>query len=307
MWLNLLRLARPSQWAKGAFVIVGPAYALADGRDVRWLAVLGALLAFGFASSSCYVVNDIRDAEADRAHPRKRLRPIASGAVPVRTGITWALALLGASIASMVLVVVAGAPAGGLWIVGTVGLYLATTTAYSMGLKHVVIIDVMCLALGFVLRVVGGCLATGVPPSSWLLNCTFFVSMFLAFGKRLGERRTMGGEAQAARGVQASYTDELLRMAVVVTGVATLLTYAQYVQARGEHYELGFNLLWLTVLPATYGLLRCIVLLERGAYDDPTELAARDRAFQLALVLFAAITIAVVGAAHRGALGGSGG
>jgi 4-hydroxybenzoate polyprenyltransferase len=201
-------------------------------------------------------------------------------------------------------VVAAWGPAGAaLWLGVAVAAYILNVTLYSMGLKKAVILDVISLAAGFVLRVVGGCAAAGVEPSSWLLNCTFFVSMFLAFGKRLGERRTMGGEAAAVRGVQTAYTDELLRMTVVVTGVASLLTYAGYVQAHADRFRFlaypgdgaaegsgfGLNLLWLTVLPATYALLRCIVLIERGDYDDPTELASRDRPFQAAAALFAAI------------------
>src|SRR5690606_21521931 len=127
--------------------------------------------------------------------------------------------------------------------------------------------------------------------------------MFLAFGKRLGERRTMGREASAARGVQSAYTDDLLRMAVVVTAVATLLTYATYTQSQDDRFRamigvasdsvaavgaetatgFGMNLLWLTVLPATYGLLRCIVLLEQGRYDDPTVLVTKDRPMQVSV------------------------
>lgn len=166
-------------------------------------------------------------------------------------------------------------------------------TAYSWLLKHVVIADVIGLSLGFVLRVLGGCAAAGVEPSTWLLNCTFFLAMFLAFGKRLGERRSLGSDeaAAAARAVQEAYTSDLLRMVVVVTAVATLLSYAGYVQAKETLYWQGFNLLWLTVLPATFGLLRCIVLLERGDFDDPTELALHDRAFQLAAGVFAFLTI----------------
>jgi 4-hydroxybenzoate polyprenyltransferase len=167
---------------------------------------------------------------------------------------------------------------------------------YSFALKHVVMADVICLSLGFVLRVLGGCAAVGIGPTTWLLNCTLFLAMFLAFGKRLGERRLMLGAegAASARGVQAAYTDDLLRMAVVVTAVASLLTYAGYVQAQEAHYHLGFNLLWLTVLPATYGVLRCMVLVERGDYDDPTELASKDPPFQLAAAVFGALTLALI-------------
>jgi 4-hydroxybenzoate polyprenyltransferase len=251
------------------------------------------VLAFGFASSACYVVNDVVDREADRAHPRKRDRPIASGAVPVRTAGLYAAALLVLAAASVLLV----APANRLWLAVAVLAYVANAIAYNVRLKHLVVLDVVSLALGFVLRVLGGCAAVHVPPSSWLLNCVFFLAMFLAFGKRLGERRTMreaGGDAASARAVQEVYTDELLRMAAVVTAVACLVTYAGYVQAQHDRFTWGFNLLWLTILPATYGLLRSIVLLERGEFDDPTELAAGDRAFQAALVLFAVLTGALM-------------
>lgn len=156
----------------------------------------------------------------------------------------------------------------------------------------------------------GGCAAVAITPTTWLLNVTFFLSMFLAFGKRLGERRTLAvagaaddhAHAIAHRPVQERYTDVLLQMAVVVTAVATLMTYAMYVQAvDADHatmtHRLGFNALWLTLLPATYGLLRCIVLLESGRYDDPTELAYRDRGFIVASLAFVAITAVVLTAA----------
>lgn len=308
LWLNLLRLARPNQWAKGAFVIVGPLYAAATdagGAHTSRLtssglvAVLGAVLSFGFASSACYVFNDLRDVDFDRAHPRKRNRPIASGTVGASTARAWAVTLLALAAASILLALVPDAsprqPArAASWLAVAVGVYILNTSLYSLCFKRIVVLDVISLASGFVLRVMGGCAAAGVTPSSWLLDVTFFVSMFLAFGKRLGERRSLGTAAGGVRAVLTSYTDELLRMAVVVTGVATLITYAGYVQDKGDKHTLGFNLLWLTMLPATYGLLRCIVLLEQGAYDDPTELAAKDRPFQVSVLVFLLLTVSVM-------------
>ena len=314
----LIRLARPHQWTKGAFVLIGPVYAMfanaagvgaarpSAGTPIRFswpvaVAVLGAFLAFGFASSVCYVVNDIVDVEEDRAHPRKKRRPIASGEVSVPTARAFALGLLALAAASVGLTLVADPSSPGRsswaaagWLGVAVGLYLANTLLYSAWFKHAVVLDVISLSAGFVLRVLGGCAAAGVTPSSWLLNVTFFISMFLAFGKRLGERRTMKGDAAAVRAVHHAYTDELLRMAVVVTGVACLVTYAGYVEERGDSYQMGFNILWLTMLPATYGLLRCIVLLERGEYDDPTDLATKDRPFQFAAALFVLTTLLVM-------------
>jgi 4-hydroxybenzoate polyprenyltransferase len=270
---------------------------MVDGTHPDWAAVAAATAAFGLASSACYVVNDLRDRAADQAHPRKRKRPIASGAVSPRVAGIFAatLALAAAAIVALL-------PAEGrLWVGVALGAYVANVLLYSLVFKQHVILDVISLSLGFVLRVLGGCAAATVIPSAWLLNCTFFLAMFLAFGKRLGERRTMlaaGADATSARAVQSIYTDELLRMVVVVTAVATLITYAGYVQAREAAMPGQLNLLWLTMLPATYGVFRSMVLLELGRYDDPTELAAGDRPFQLAALLFGFITVAVFAYMH---------
>lgn len=316
LWRALLRLARPKQWAKSAFVAVGPFFGGATAFEETW-AVLLAMVAFALASSGCYVVNDLRDVEADRLHPRKRRRPIASGRIGQATARNFAVALWLLAAGCVVAIIPLLGSANAMALGGLLGLYVLNVTSYSMRLKHVPVVDVLSLALGFVLRVLGGCAAVGITPSTWLLNVTLFLAMFLAFGKRLGERRTLGEDATAARAVQGVYTDELLRMMVVVTAVAMLLTYAGYVQdqesryvwvfggrslGQGDSPSLGMNLLWLTMLPAMFAVLRCIVLLERGEFDDPTELATRDRDFQLAAIVFAALTASLVlwaGPAHR--------
>ncbi len=306
LWRSLLKLARPHQWSKSAFVLIGPVYALSDGKagiDGPWTLLYPALLAaisFALASSGCYVFNDLMDIEADRIHPRKRYRPLACGSVtPGQAKVYGVFLLLGAALALVPIWDSAR------WVGLLVGLHVLNVLLYSVKLKHIVIVDVIVLSLGFVLRVLGGCAAADVAPSTWLLNSTLFLSMFLAFGKRLGERRTMGSDeaAIAARTVQSFYSDQLLRMVVVVTAVATLLTYAGYTQTREADFLLrlsaaegGFslNLLWITILPAMYALIRCITLLERGEHDDPTELATKDLPFQLAAGVFALITVVLV-------------
>ncbi len=300
---DFVRLARPHQWSKGAFVLIGPLYSLA--LFDRWLPVLGAFLAFGFASSACYVFNDIADRQSDALHPRKKSRPIASGRIAPGPARIYAIALLVLAALAVLLV----DPGHRWWVGGFVAVYVANVLIYSAWLKHMAMLDVVSLSTGFVLRVMAGCAAAAVAPSTWLLNSTFFLAMFLALGKRLGERRTMANapaDAGEIRGVQRVYTDDLLRMAVVMTAVGTLVTYAGYVEQQESvfgpaieavaHHQSpwGFNLLWLTILPATYGLLRCIVLLEQGRYDDPTELAVRDRGVQAAGFVFVAITGALL-------------
>lgn len=302
---SLIKLARPKQWSKSAFVLIGPLYGMPDmleqGRAAIDILIPAFVAAFAFAlaSSACYVFNDISDREADRLHPRKRLRPLAAGHISPNAARIYAGALaIGAG-----LCVLALPSSVQLWTLLTIGLYIINVMAYSWYFKRKVIGDVVSLSIGFVLRVMGGCAAVGIEPTTWLLNVTFFLSMFLAFGKRLGERRTLntlagsdGNRAVAHRAVQERYSDVVLQMAVVVTAVATLLTYSMYVQAVGDDTptNYGFNLLWLTLLPATYGLLRCIVMLESGRYDDPTELAFRDRGFLAASLAFGAVTALVL-------------
>ena len=292
----LVRLARPTQWAKSVFVLVGPLYGLTEpGQNRDWHtivpAAVAAAVAFAALSSAGYVLNDLFDAPRDRTHPRKKHRPIAAGLVS--PGLAGVLAAI--LIAVCIAAVLIGVPQAA-WplTAATLAGYALNTVLYSARLKHAVIADVVALSMGFVIRVLGGCAATGVPPSTWLLNVTFFLAMFLSFCKRLGERRTMGDSAADGRPVHLVYTDQLLRMAVVVTAVATLVTYAGYVQVRETRFDHGFNLLWLTMIPATYGFLRAIVLVERGDYDDPTEMATHDRAVQISVLTFAAMVAGLV-------------
>jgi decaprenyl-phosphate phosphoribosyltransferase len=246
------------------------------------------------------VFNDLRDVERDRIHPRKRNRPIASGRVSPTLAAAMIVLLLLAAAGLSLLLHADVRPITVLMVL----LYVLNTTAYSAGLKNRVIADVISLSLGFVLRVLGGCFAVGISPSTWLLNCTLFLAMFLAFGKRLGERRTAeteGYEASSARAVQGKYTDNLLRMAVVVTAVAALLTYAGYIQSREHTFTFamlgvpaGFNWLWLTTLPALYAMLRSMVLIDRGDYDDPTEMFVKDGPLAIAGLTFFALSIIVL-------------
>tara|TARA_R110002096_G_scaffold344921_11_gene538404 strand:- start:102418 stop:103431 length:1014 start_codon:yes stop_codon:yes gene_type:complete len=309
---GLIKLARPHQWVKGVFVLAGPAFAIGDGTLSRdsinaQLFVTMAIVFFAFclAASGCYVFNDLGDVEQDRRHPRKCKRPIASGRVPIGVARVYGFALLVIGLSLGLLV--PGAVKW--WVVGLVAAYVINVTVYTRVFKHMVILDVLSLSTGFVIRVLGGCAAVAVTPSTWLLNATLFLSMFLAFGKRLGERRVMaandaGSNAGSIRAVQERYSDQILRMLVVVVGVATLLTYTGYVQSRehdmsvvlatGVGGDFSFNLLWVTVMPAMLGLLRTITLIMDGRYDDPTELAMKDPVVRMSGVAFVGLTVGAV-------------
>jgi decaprenyl-phosphate phosphoribosyltransferase len=316
MLKHFIKLARPSQWTKSAFVLIGPLYALADGNltsanyppSRHLISALFAAAAFALASSACYAFNDVRDAKADSAHPRKRHRPVASGAVSPHAAMLFSALHLVAAGLCLLGVPIEFRP----WAAAMLLLYVLVTIGYTLVLKHRVIADVIGLAMGFVLRVLGGCAAVGITPTTWLLNVTFFLAMFLALGKRLGERRTLGGAAEDARSVHGRYSDATLQLTMIATGVVTLVTYAFYVIEQDPKYKavftgeprgFGFNLLWLTILPATYGLFRSIVLMDRGEYDDPTELATKDHPFQLAVFVFVAITGLLMYFHHAGVLG----
>ena len=291
---GLIKLARPHQWSKSVFVAIGPFYYLTDHalESDAWVFIADVVMAcaaFALASSGCYVFNDLADVEADRNHPRKKNRPIASGVVGESLARGYGLGLFITAFA-----IVAVLSSDTRWVTGAFLLaYIINVMAYSAKLKHIVIADVMSLSMGFVLRVLGGCAAISIAPTTWLLNVVLFLSMTLALGMRLGERRAATGDASTIRGVQSQYSDELLRMAVVVTAVGTLLTYAGYVTTReadfawpGGNPDQGFNLLWITMIPATFALLRAMLLLEHGKYDDPTELAVSDRPFKVAAGVF---------------------
>lgn len=194
---NLIVAGRPQQWIKNAFVLLPAAFGGAP-NPLTMTRVVAVAAAFCLASSGLYLVNDVCDREADRAHVRKRMRPIASSSLSVRA------ALLAGAVLALVSLAIAGlvAPGAGLLL----AVYMLGTLAYSLRLKHIVIVDVMVLATGFVLRVLAGAAAASVVPSEWLLLCTLFLALFLGFGKRRHELVQLGPIADAHRRVLGDYS-----------------------------------------------------------------------------------------------------
>ena len=286
--LLLLEAMRPKQWIKNVFVFAGLAFAhkLSDPKSVG-LAV-ATFAAFCLASGATYLLNDVRDAEADRHNPRTASRPIARG------DLSPALAL---SVAAVSAVVALGITA--LVNVETLGVlagYIVLQLAYSNGLKHVLFLDVMIIAAGFVLRAAAGGLAIEVPISSWLLLCTGLLATFLGFTKRRAEAVALGGTEAPRREVLDQYSVGLLDELIAVVTPSTVVVYAIYA-ATGAHT----HWMLLTVPFVLYGVFRVLFLIHHhGAMtEEPAVIVYRDRPLLACVLLWGvcAATIAAIAGA----------
>ncbi|MES1206294.1 MAG: decaprenyl-phosphate phosphoribosyltransferase [Pseudomonadota bacterium] len=288
MLAPLIKSVRPHQWVKNLFV----AAPLVFARRIDDLtAVVHALLAvasFCLLSSAVYVINDVVDVNKDRAHPVKRHRPIASGAISITVarGLAPAIAL-GGLLLGMLL---------GPSFVAAAAAYLALNLAYSFGLKKVAFLDVACISLGFLLRVLGGSFAIPVLPSKWLLICTLLLSSLLGFGKRTHELRVSGNGGFAQRDVLSKYALPTLQRLLVVLGVLTCATYLAY--TRSAHAYVFFDEhrpLVITVPFVAFGVFRFIWITSRKLdAESPTDSMLRDWPFMLNLGLYGVTILLLV-------------
>lgn len=263
---GLLRAARPRQWLKNVLVLAAPAFAGVLDQPRALLSTALAFVAFCLAASGTYLINDAHDVEADRAHPRKRNRPIAAGVISVRlalvTGVICLLAAVGLTLV-----------AGGWQLPVVVIAYVALTTAYSLWLKHIVILDLIGVAAGFVLRAVAGAAAVQVAVSSWFLIVATLGSLLIVAGKREAELRNSGGTS--LRATLALYTPEYLRYIRATTSGALLVSYCLW--ALEKHTGPAQIAFGLSILPVAVGILRYAMLVDRGEGETPEELVLTDR------------------------------
>jgi decaprenyl-phosphate phosphoribosyltransferase len=262
--------ARPRQWVKNVLVaaVPGAAGALGDAEVFGQTCV--AFAAFCLASSASYLLNDIRDRESDRRHPVKRLRPIASGALGVRT------AALVAAIAALAAIGLAFAASAALAL-GVAG-YLALTAAYSVRLKHEPVFDIAAVAAGFFLRAIAGGLATGLEMSKWFLIVTAGASLFVVAGKRYAECRRGGAERAATRRVLARYSPGYLQSVATVAAGVTVVAYCLW--AFDDSGQLASTWRAISVAPFVLGILHYGLLVDQGHGEEPEELFLRDRTLQ---------------------------
>lgn len=280
MLIALLRSLRPGQWVKNLFVLAPLVFShhLMEPTSLG-RAGLGALI-FCLLSGTVYLMNDVFDVEKDRAHPTKRERPIASGALPIRlAAVSGILIGLGS---------LAGAFALDLWFGGVAVTYLTINVLYSWRLKHVVFLDVVTIALGFLLRTLAGAFAIDVQFSEWLFVCTFLLALYLALGKRLHEVMQAGLEGGKQRKVLERYRADHLRVVMLTVAALTLGAYTAYALRfdlplqEAPPTRAAFESPWLpvTVPFAMMGVGRFFQLVNRSEDPrSPTERMIRDLPF----------------------------
>ena len=288
---GIIRSMRPEQWLKNGFVLAPIVFSGLVGDPDAWLRTVLAVAAFCAASSAVYLVNDVIDREADRSHPIKKDRAIASGEVSVATALLVALVLVAA--AAVVAVWLGG------WFPSMLAAYVLLVLLYSALLKRAVFLDVLVVAAGFVLRVVGGAVAIDVPVSRWILVVTYLLALYLALGKRRSELVLLGAEAGNHRVVLGHYTLPMVDQAISVVLGATVLAYALYTVAPDTVAKVGSEGLLATVPIVLYGLFRYLYLLHRHELGgSPTKALLTDRPLLVCVVVWLAVAAAVINASR---------
>lgn len=278
----MVRAVRPRQWVKNGLVLAAP---LAAGRVGDTEVLMGTALAFVvfcLAASSVYLVNDVRDVEEDRRHPTKRLRPIAARELSESTAYVFAGVLVAAALGLAFLVAV---PLG-----ITVAVYLVVQLGYALGLKHQPVMDLACVASGFLLRAIAGGVASDIPLSPWFLLVASFGSLFMVAGKRYSEIHTLGADAGTRRALEY-YSESYLRFVWSTAASVTMVAYSLWAfRLRDTHFP------WeeISVAPFVLALLRYAVDIDRGTAGTPEDIAFTDRVLQLlAVAWLVTVTLAV--------------
>jgi decaprenyl-phosphate phosphoribosyltransferase len=286
-----LEALRPHQWVKNLLVLIPLFFTERAFELSGWTAALTAFGSFCFAASSIYLLNDILDRHDDARHPKKKNRPIASGrlSVPAACAGLAATLTLSGTLAMMV-------PVEDLAFLIWPGAYLALNAAYSFYLKRVVIVDCMCIAIGFQLRVMAGAAAINVEASKWLLLCTFFFALFLAFCKRYEE---VGKQVEASgqtRKTMSDYSMPFLNMLIGPLAALSILSYALYTVSPETIERHGTEQLMLTVPFVCYGVFRYLFLVySKSEGGDPAKLLFRDVPLVLAGIMYVAVVLLILG------------
>jgi len=284
---HFLRSLRPEQWTKNLIVFAGLLFARELFSPVAFGRTATAFGAFCLLSGVVYVFNDIMDRDADRRHPIKKSRPIASGAIsPVLAGGGAAVLAIAALFVAFLLS----------WSFGVVAVsYLALQALYSGPLKHIVILDVLTIAIGFVLRAVAGAVAIDVPISHWLLVVTILLALFLGLSKRRHELVMLADGAIGHRPILGEYSPYLLDQMISVVTASTLVAYIFYCISPETSQKFGTDLLGLTIPFPLYGIFRYLYLVhQREGGGSPSQMLMNDRPLLVCVALWALAVVVIV-------------
>ncbi len=292
----LFQQMRVRQWTKNAVLFAGVIFSLHFTESRELLRAFEGFLAFCLLASAVYTLNDLGDAQADRLHPKKRLRPIPSGRLSRPAAYALVVVLLGLAAALSL-------PLGRGFVI-TAGVYLGLNLAYSFGLKRVVLLDVIIIALGFVVRAVAGVEALSVREqiSPWLLVCTLFLALFLAVCKRRQERALLADQAEGHRRTLVEYPPELVDQLIPVVTAATVISYTIYTVNPATVERFGTEKLVYTVPFVIYGVFRYLYLVyrhQRGG--SPSEVFLSDVPILINVLLWVVTVILVILVTRPGA------
>jgi 4-hydroxybenzoate polyprenyltransferase len=287
IFLALVKTMRPKQWTKNLILFAGLIFAHHLFFLDSIVKTIAAFFLFCFLSSAIYIVNDIKDVERDRAHPLKSKRPIAAGQLPI--GIAAISAAIIASIA-LVFTFLLDVEFG---YVATI--YFLLFFAYSFSLKHIVILDVLTLAIGFVLRAIAGAVVIDVEFSSWLLLCTILLALFLGLSKRRHELVLLGDNAHSHRKILEEYSPHLLDQMIGVVTASTLMAYALYTMAPETREKFGTSYMILTIPFVIYGIFRYLYLVhQKEQGGNPTTVLITDRPILLNILLWGLVSVLLI-------------
>jgi 4-hydroxybenzoate polyprenyltransferase len=281
---------RPKQWTKNVFVFAAPLFSkVVFTEPLTILVSIAAFILFCAVSSAVYLVNDVVDYESDRNHPKKRLRPIAAGRLRRRTALTAAGVLLIAGFAGGLAMAFLEVSRWGLPLL--LVLYAGLIVAYSFRLKQIVILDVLVLAIGFVLRAMAGAEAVKVEISPWLYVCTILIALFLALSKRRHELVLLEANAGEHRPILREYSPYLLDQLISVVTASTVVAYMLYTMDPAVTQKLGTSNLLYTSPFVIYGIFRYLYLVhQRLEGGDPSELVIADRPLLACIFLWVVTT-----------------
>jgi len=279
MLKDTFRLLRPHQWTKNGILLAGLIFSGSAGDWPKTVTVFLATGLFCLISSAVYVINDIIDADADRHHPQKAARPIAAGRIKPAAAVVLAIIMAAAALVGAYLLHL------GLFIAACA--YLALNLFYSAILKHVVIIDVMTIAVGFVLRALAGAMVIEVRFSGWLLVTSFLLALLLGLGKRRHELLFLDETGAEHRRILARYSDRYLDQLIGIVTPAVLVCYLLYVISPEVSVRLGTEYLWLTIPFVMYGIFRYLYLVyQQNQGGSPARLLLTDRPLLLTISLW---------------------